>query len=125
MQTRLLRRRRGGGGSQEEQEVKEEEDVQTDEEQHEYHLLGDGKVYLVLLFTILLCGGLVLSNIFLPAARLRAERAAEEGQEAEQQQQQQYLHPTVKARALDGGDLEMINSKINRVKRLPDSPDPK
>ena len=45
----------------------EEEEQEEDEPDHEAHyLLSDGKTYIVILCLIVLCGGIVVSNIFFP-----------------------------------------------------------
>ena len=51
----------------EEKEGEEEEEEEEDELEHKDHyLLSDGKTYILILCLIVLCGGIVVSNIFFP-----------------------------------------------------------
>ena len=63
----ITRRNRGLGGQEEQDRNYDQEEQEEDEpDQRAHYLLSDGKTYIVILCLIVLCGGIVVSNIFFP-----------------------------------------------------------
>ena len=112
------------------QEEEEEEEV---EEGKDHYLLSDGKTYIFILCIIVLCGAIVVSNIFFP--NKDRDKKNKEGKvkcsnvsivDLEYSEDlltpadhgragKHFLHPTMKVRSLMGEDIDDINEQITKV----------
>ena len=87
----------------------------------DHYLLSDGKTYVVILCVIVLCGAIVVSNIFFP--NKDRDKKKEEGTTVESplsagdslRASKHFLHPTMKVRSLMGEDVDYINDQITKV----------
>jgi len=112
----------------EEEENEIPEEIDTGGGGTDHYLLSDGKTYIVILCVIIVCGTIVLQNIFFPNKE-KLDNQKNQGINEEFLGQpdgrgaKPFLHPTMKVRSLMGEDVDYINEQITRVTRLPNSPD--
>ena len=108
--------------------------------QNDHYLLSDGKTYIVILGVILMCGGIVVSNIFFPNQNKKAQDNSQEGKiwkthfntinflldpifgqnkdiGPDGKGSKPFLHPTMKVRSLMDEDVESINEQITKITR--------
>jgi len=103
----------------------EEEEEEEVEQGKDHYLLSDGKTYIFILCIIVLCGAIVVSNIFFPN-KDRDKKNKEEDlltPADNGRAGKHFLHPTMKVRSLMGEDIDDINEQITKVTRLPNAPD--